>query len=151
MPEIIGIREIQTNYDHTLAKALEENGFDPFRVHPDLRNESKFRPALEGSHPGLSHFFEVPAGYELRDLPEALEDRVIRNPRDLWEVIALGKTINEEKCEFTIYAPEITGEARKFLKIHRWPGWKGLGLTIKGFNPDDENLWDLQFIGFSDP
>jgi hypothetical protein len=151
MSEIIEIRDLETDYEQTIATSLVENGFAHFRVNPQLMNEGRFRPQLPGKKPLLSHFFQPPTGSKLDDIPELMQERILREPKDIREVIALGKTITENKCEFVIYAPQITGESRKLLKIARWPNWTGLGLTISSFDPEDENLWDLTLVGFSDP
>ncbi len=79
-----------------------------------------------------------------------MSGRVIRTPIDLREVIALGKVLRGDRIDKFIYAPELTGEPRKFLRIMHYPDWQGFGLTVSGYDPGDDSLWDMAFVGFSD-
>jgi hypothetical protein len=149
MLEVIGLENITVDYKQALKEALQENGFLEFRVNPRFRNEKDFISKIKGSADLLAHFFRTPTGSELKDMPEIMEDRILSVPRDIREVIAIGKTIKEEVCDYLIYAPQITGQPRSLLRIMRYPEWQGFGLTISNHDPDDENFWDHQFIGFS--
>lgn len=157
MAETIGLRDLKVNYEQTLAEAMaggkgEVKGkFIAFRIAPQLRDESKFGQKFPGVEvPVNAHFFQVPAGYQLTDLPKFMNERLIRGPKDIREIFALAQVIDEEKCEFAIYAPEISGRDDVILKVHRWPEWPGLGLTPSTIDPDDENAWDFECIGFSE-
>lgn len=151
MPEFIDLRDLTVNYQQTIADAMRDGSFIPFRVHPRLKDEDLFRPKFDGISVLVnSHFFQVPAGSELSDLPRVMEERIIRGPRDIREIFALGSVIHEEKCEFAVYAPEITAFDNVVLKVCRWPDWPGFGISPSTIDPAEENVWDYEFIGFSD-
>jgi hypothetical protein len=149
--EMIGLENLLFNGSQAIDLALKENHFLEFRVDPRFRKNENFPPRLSGEQRTLAHFYQVPAGYELKNMPKILADRVLREPLDIREVIAVGKTLEGERHEYAIFAPSITGEARKLIKILRHPGWQGLGLMISVFDPDEDKLWEMNFIGFSTP
>lgn len=157
MPEVITLRDLRVNYTQTLASALAggtgqaKASFIPFRVQPRLKTEDYFPPKFGGEDVSVTaHFFQVPAGYALRDLPNVMDDRCIRGPKDIREILALSQVIDEQRCEFAIYAPEIGGRDDTILVVERWPDWPGLGLIPSTVDPEVKNLWDYQFIGFSE-
>ncbi|MES2215956.1 MAG: hypothetical protein V4481_01535 [Patescibacteria group bacterium] len=148
--ETIRIEELEFVLDQPLQIALNKNGFIDFRIHPAFRGNS-FPPTMTGQRSTLAHFWQVPAEQELKDVPRLMAERVLREPLDIREVIAIGSTQKKEKVDLTVFAPQITGSDRKFLRILRYPGWTGLGFLISGFDSDDENLQDLNMVGFSTP
>lgn len=149
MAETIPVEDIEVDFQASLEEAFRKNGFTSHRINPKLLNEDAFVSKLKGVQMAMAHFFSPGAGYQIKDLPAIMQDRIIRPPRDIREVIAVGKVLGEAKCDYAIYAPEITGEPGKLLHISRFPGWPGFGFTVQTFEDDRENLWDLQMIGFS--
>lgn len=148
--EFIGIRDISVNYGLVLSGANGMSNFVPFRIHPRLKDAAAYPPKFSGESLIHSHFFSPPAGSFVRDLPTVLEERMLRTPKDMREVLALGAVIDEQKCKFNIYAPELTGAPDVLLRVHRYPEWAGLGIALCRIDEDDENIWDLEFIAFSE-
>ncbi len=150
MTEIIEVADLRVDYKAPIKKALEQAGFILFRVNPRFLKEEDFQPKFNGLADIHGHVFNIGAGYDIKDIPGQMEDRIIRPPKDLREVIAFGSTVKASRCDYAVYAPEITGRPDGLLRITKYPDWAGPGLTVGNFDPEDEKLWELRLIGFSE-
>jgi hypothetical protein len=148
MAEFIAVQDLNVDLTKPLKTLFAENHFIEFRITPKLLVEQDFPPGI-GVHRPKAHFFKSPAGAMLEELPAIMQDRILRPPENIREVISLGAVLNETQCDYWIYAPKITGQPKTFLRLVRYPDWKGYGLMFSNHNPDDQNLWDLELIGFS--
>lgn len=143
--QVVPVLDLTINYEITIAEAIRIGGFTPFRVDPRLKDEATHVPKFTGTVRLYAQPFSVGVGYQIGDIPRIMEERLLRGPKDIREVLAYGVHVTEPE-QLTIYAPELTGRADKLLRLWKYPEWKGL--LIHTFDPDDENLWDLRFIGF---
>lgn len=145
----LSVEEMEVLLGTSLMQAYEQGGFVMFRVMPGLRDEAKYPPKA-GVAKTSAHFFSLGPGYDAAHVAREVEEMLLREPTDIREVIAVGKTLgNQEKVDLMIYAPTITGDPKVFLKIVRWPDWKGFGLTCHRWDDDEDIARDKEMVGFS--
>jgi hypothetical protein len=147
---IMLLDDLTVDRSSSLADAYKAAGFTWSRIHGKLRDESAYPQTAARTVPVLAHHFKTPAGLQLSELANFMQDDLmVTPPENLRDVIALGNKVEGvgSKAALWIYAPKITGEDRLFLQLQKYPEW--MGLTVRGFDPDDVNLWDLNLVGFS--
>jgi hypothetical protein len=153
MAEVIPLLDIKPDYTTPrLGEVIISSGFLDFRVHPRLKQESAVPNHPAGSIATLAHLFSPGGGYMVPDMKKFMEERLIRPPLDIREILALGPQLTDEELEYAIYAPHLTGSdnPETVLKIIRHRGWQGIGLVPSTINSDDnEYPSDFTWIGFS--
>lgn len=138
-----------------MDQAMVAGKFTPFRMTPLLRTRRDFSPRSREKGKVEAHFLRLPEGTELPDalqiMQESVGKKILREPRDIREVLALGPlAFQSQRRALAIIAPELVDPNLKnlILKLERWPDW--MGLIPNTWDPEHDSFEEFEFVAFSD-